>query len=79
MTGRRLYELVTSELSKTARHQHSWADTKHHTSAIKLTGLEFGPEGKLGEVPIQPPAFDFLPEYERNAWNAAARRASGRR
>lgn len=83
MTGRRLYECVTGELSKRlpggALASRSWNDTKHHTASIQVKAIEFDPEGKVGEVPIAPPAFDFLPEYERDAWNNAAKRLSGRR
>jgi len=83
MTGRRLYELVTSELVSHMpggkKRSKTWYDTKHHTPAIQVMAPLFDEEGKLIQVPAAPPAFDFLPEYERDAWSAAAARASGRR
>lgn len=83
MTGRRLYECVTRELSIRlpggAQASRSWNDTKHHTAGIQVQAVEFGPDGTPGVSPIAPPAFDFLPEYERTAWNEAAKRLSGRR
>lgn len=83
MTGRRLYECVTRELSLRlpggAHHSRSWNDTQHHTAGIQVQAVVYGPYGAPGMSPIAPPAFDFLPEYERDAWNNAAKRLSGRR
>jgi len=86
MTGRKLYETVTCELARNMKRgrDHKY-DVDYHNpenaqTAIQVKHIVFGPDGVLGESPIAPPAFDFLPGYEQAAWSAAARRlTNGRR
>ena len=68
MTGRRLYELVTSELAKAPPigKQSYYGDTDHHSTSFGWFQGE-DKDGKSQEA--CPPAFDFLYKREREAWN----------
>jgi len=80
MTGRKLYEVVTNELARNMAGGCNYQEVMDkYAVAATQTGIQvqhivFGPDGVVGESPIAPPAFDFLPGYEQAAWSAAARR-----
>lgn len=70
MTGRRLYEIVTDSMfAERAYAPYGDLDAARDTGV--LVGLF---DGKT------PPAWAYLPKYERDGWNAAAKRIpKGRR
>jgi hypothetical protein len=77
VTGRRLYEVVCDEMFRAkAEQENRWQGDRN----ISSNGFAFVVTEEGGkELAIAPPAFAFLNANERKAWNAAAKRLSGRR
>lgn len=65
MTGRRLYEIVTDEVRR--------------SRAVLRSSYFDGSVARGNFEDSVPPAWAFLLKFEQDAWNAAAKRAGGRR
>jgi len=73
MTGRRLYEVVTDAVFAEQAYRHPSGGTGDSYLAREEGVIDGNFTGRT------PAAWAFLPKNERDAWNAAAKRLSGRR